>query len=86
MEEEIRLAEGAVEMKHELSNHIRLEMDQRRIPLALVESALATPDQIVPEHGDVLCYQSKVEIDLKLYFIRVMVNETKIPPKVVTEY
>lgn len=53
---------GGGEMKYELSNHVRKEMERRRIPLALVESVLAMPDQIVPEHGNVLCYQSKVEI------------------------
>jgi hypothetical protein len=61
-------------------------MDRRGIPLAVVQSVLAAPAQKVPEHGDVVCYQSKVEINQKPYLVRVMVNETATPPKVVTVY
>ena len=64
-------------MNHELSKHVQQEMDRRGIPLAVVESVLAAPAQKVPEHGDVVCYQSKVEINQK---------ETARPPKVVTVY
>ena len=42
--------------------------------------------EIVPEHGDIVCYQSKVDINQKPYLVRVMVNETATPPKVVTVY
>ena len=73
-------------MKHELSNHVRQEMERRGIPLAVVESVLAAPGQKVPEHGDVVCYQSKVEINQKTYLVRVMVDETANPMKVVTVY
>jgi hypothetical protein len=40
----------------------------------------------VPEHGDVVCYQSKVEINQKAYLVRLMVNETATTPKVITVY
>jgi len=73
-------------MNHELSSHVQQEMERRGIPLAVVESVLAAPAQKVPEHGNVLCYQSKIEINQKLYLVRVMVNETATPPKVVTVY
>lgn len=71
-------------MKPELSNHVQQEMDRRGIPLAVVQSVLAAPAQKVPEHGDVVCYQSKVEINQKPYLVRVMVNEKT--AKVVTVY
>ena len=61
-------------------------MARRAIPLAAVESVLAAPGQKVPEHGDVVCYQSKMEINQKTYLVRVMVNEKLRPPKVVTVY
>ena len=61
-------------------------MQLRDIPLAVVESVLAAPGQKVPEHGDVVCYQSKVEINQKPYLLRVMVNEKTTPKKVVTVY
>lgn len=73
-------------MNHELSAHVQKEMERRGIPLAVVESVLAAPAQKVPEHGDVVCYQSKVEINQKPYLVRVMVNEAARPPKVVTVY
>ena len=50
-------------MTYDLSTHVRQEMERRGIPLAVVESVLAAPAQRVPEHGDVVCYQSKVEIN-----------------------
>ncbi len=73
-------------MKHELSKHVQLEMERRGIPLVVVKSVLAAPAQKVPEHGDVVCYQSRVEINRKPYLVRVMVNEKVTPPKVVTVY
>lgn len=41
-------------MDYELSSHVHGEMQRRGIPLAVVEAVLATPQQKVPEHGDVL--------------------------------
>jgi len=73
-------------MIHHLSIHVRQEMARRGLPLAVVESVLAAPAQKVPEHGNIVCYQSKMEINQKPYLVRVMVNETTAPPKVVTAY
>jgi len=77
---------GRSQMSHKLSAHVQQEMVRRGIPLAVVESVLAAPAQKVPEHGDVVCYQSKVEINQKPYLVRVMVNGKATPPKVVTVY
>jgi hypothetical protein len=71
-------------MKPELSKHVHQEMQRRGIPLVVVESVLSSPGQKMPELGDVVCYQSKVEINRKLYVVRVMVNEKT--GKVVTVY
>jgi len=71
---------------HELSNHVREEMARRGIPMAVVLSVLAAPEQKVPEHNDVVCYQSQVVINRKSYLVRVMVNETLTPARVVTVY
>src|SRR5437762_8157256 len=73
-------------MNHELSAHVQQEMARRGIPLAVVQSVLTAPAQKVPECGDVVCYQSKMEINQRLYLIRVMVNENTMPFKVVTVY
>jgi hypothetical protein len=37
-------------------------------------------------NGDVVCYQSKIDINQKKYLVRVMVNEAVTPVKVVTVY
>jgi hypothetical protein len=71
-------------MKPELSKHVQEEMQRRGIPLAVVASVLEAPAQKRPEHGDVVCYQAKVEINRKPYLVRVMVNEKT--AKVVTVY
>lgn len=68
-------------MNYELSDHVREEIARRRIPLAVVESVLVNPQQKVPEYGDVVCYQSRMEINQKKYLVRVMVNETRAPVK-----
>ena len=73
-------------MNYDLSDHVREEIARRRIPLTAVESVLQSPQQKVPEHGDVMCYQSKIEINRKEYLVRVMVNEAVTPAKVVTVY
>jgi hypothetical protein len=52
-------------VEFELSQHVREEIARRRIPLTVVESVLRNPDQKVPEHADVVCYQSKIEINQK---------------------
>lgn len=73
-------------MKYKLSIHIQQKAQRRAIPLAVVESVLAAPTQIVQEHGDVVCYQARMEINGKQHLVRVMVNEAVTPPKVVTVY
>ncbi|MCX8092353.1 MAG: DUF4258 domain-containing protein [Verrucomicrobiae bacterium] len=69
-----------------MSAQVREEMQRRGIPLGVVRAVLAAPGQKIPEHDPVVCYQSVVEINRKPYLVRVMVNETVTPPKVVTVY
>ncbi len=61
-------------MTHELWVPVQQEMGRRGILRAAVESVLAAPGQRVAEHGDVVCYQSKMEINQKLYLVRMMVK------------
>jgi hypothetical protein len=69
----------------ELSKHVKEELQRRRIP-SVVEAVLSVPEQKVPECGGIVCYQSRVEINGKLYLVHVMVNKAATPPKVVTAY
>jgi hypothetical protein len=73
-------------VNYDLSDHVRGEIARRRIPLAVVKSVLENPQQKVPEHGNVICYQSKIDINRKPCLVRVMVNEAATPAKVVTVY
>ena len=73
-------------VNYDLSDHVRKEIARRRIPLTVVESVLTAPQQKVPEHGQVVCYQSKIDINQKEYLVRVMVNEKMTPATVVTVY
>ncbi len=73
-------------MNYELSKHAQQELVRRNIPHTVLELVLAAPDQKVPEHGNVVCYQSQIEIHQKLYLVRVMVNESVTPSQVVTVY
>ncbi len=68
------------------SRHVQEELEKRKIAQELVKQVLEGPQQKVPELDDITCFQSQVEIDGKSYLLRVMVNETVIPPMVVTAY
>jgi hypothetical protein len=73
-------------MNFHVSAHAQAEMLRRGIPRAMVDAVLVSPEQIVAEHGGIMCYQSRVTISQKPYLLRVMVNETSLPPVVVTVY
>jgi Domain of unknown function (DUF4258) len=73
-------------MNFRLSNHARQELVRRNIALTEVESVLAKPGQIVPEHGGIVCYQSQTISDGKPCLLRVMVNEATDTKVVVTVY
>ena len=69
-----------------VSRHAMDELRRRNIPREVFETVLSNPEQKVPEHGTVMCYQSRVTISGKRYLLRIMVDETRDPPVVVTVY
>lgn len=73
-------------MNFTVSEHAEAELARRAIPRAVLDAVLAAPEQKVPDHGTIVCYQSKVNINGKVYLLRVMVEENKRPPVVVTVY
>ena len=74
-------------MKFRISNHAREEMERRRIPLALLESVLDSPQQVILEKGGKKAYQSKVDFgDGKIFLLRAIVDENADPAVVVTVY
>ena len=74
-------------MKFEISKHARNEMNRREIPENLVQTILQNPGQIVDEYGNMKAYQSIIGSETgKNYLVRVIVNDTVEPEKVVTVY
>ena len=74
-------------MKFEISRHAHEEINRRGIPLNIVESVLQNPQQIVDEYGNMKAYQSIMDIGMgKDYLVRVIVNDTIDPGKVITVY
>ncbi|TVR20809.1 MAG: DUF4258 domain-containing protein [Anaerolineaceae bacterium] len=71
--------------KYRLTDHAREEAERRSIPLDVLDSVMNTPDQIVVAHSGRKVYQSRMEIDSKLYLIRVIVEEAD-PLVVITVY
>ena len=68
------------------SDHARLEIARRDIPFEIVEQVLGNPEQVVPEHGGLASRQSRVELEGKLYLVRVVVSERPDTTVVVTVY
>jgi hypothetical protein len=62
-------------------------MERRGISLALVESVLENPQQIVPEYEEKKAYQSKIDFGGgKSYLLRVIVDDQVVSPWVITAY
>lgn len=74
-------------MNYILSNHAQTEIERRGIPLSLVESVLANPQQIVSEKEGRKAYQSQVEFGGgRIFLLRVIVADDVQPMVVITVY
>jgi len=74
-------------MKYDISNHAQKEMDRRAIPAYVVDAVLQRPGQIVEEYGSKKAYQSIMDFGKgKLYLVRVIVDDTVVPVRIVTVY
>ncbi|MGD9976016.1 MAG: DUF4258 domain-containing protein [Desulfatirhabdiaceae bacterium] len=74
-------------MKFEISRHAREEMLLRGISLSLVDAILQNPQQIVDEYGNRKTYQSIIVSETgKDYLVRIIVDDTEMPGKVITVY
>jgi hypothetical protein len=73
-------------VKYRLSSHAKEEIERRHIPLAMVESILERPEQIVPERGAIRAYQCRRDFGGKMFLVRVMVDDSLEPTVVVTAY
>jgi hypothetical protein len=74
-------------MEFEISRHAQEEMDRRGVLRNWVEAILQNPQQIVDEYGQKKAYQSIIDMGTgKDYIVRVVVNDSVNPAKVVTVY
>jgi len=71
---------------YSLSEHVRQEIERRRIPGSLLEAVLERPEQVVRARGVAKAYQSKCEIGGKMFLLRVIVDDSVDPAVVVTAY
>ena len=69
-----------------LSGHALQELRRRGIPRDLLESVVTAPEQVTPERGTMVCYQSRVVMEGRPYLLRAIVDVTKQPMVVVTVY
>ena len=72
-------------MRFRLSHHAQEEMQRRAIPLALLESVLKGPQQIVPEKSGKKAYQSQLDFGGgRIFLLRAIVADDVDPAIVVT--
>ncbi|MEZ4710173.1 MAG: DUF4258 domain-containing protein [Caldilineaceae bacterium] len=73
------------ESTYHLSAHAEQEIIRRGITAVMIDAVMMKPDQIIESHSERLIYQSKIEIDGKLYLVRAIVERTE-PLTIVTAY
>ncbi|HYY26599.1 MAG TPA: DUF4258 domain-containing protein [Chthoniobacterales bacterium] len=73
-------------MPFRFTTHALKRLAETRIPRAMVEAVLESPEQRTIERNEIACFQSRVFLDEKEYLLRVFVNETVDPRLVVTVY
>jgi len=75
------------EMTFTLSRHAQEEIQRRAIPLALLESVLQHPQQVVPAQGGKKAYQSQLDLGGgRIFLLRAIVADNVDPAIVVTVY
>ncbi len=73
-------------MNFALSDHAQGEMVRRQIPLAWIEATMRAPEQVVPGIDFRKIYQSRIVAEGKTYLVRLVVEDGRQPPVIVTVY
>lgn len=73
-------------MNYQLSHHAQVEMQRRGISIAMIESVLNNPQQIIPERERRKVYQSQIDFGGKIFLLRAIVVDDVEPVIVVTLY
>jgi len=72
-------------MKPIASSHFLDRITERGIDDHIVQLVLDHPDSVVREE-ELLVYQKVVELSSKSFLVRIFVNDSKVPPVLVTAY
>lgn len=73
-------------MRFRISRHARGELRRRRIPRAILDSVVESPEQVVPAHGGKHAYQSRVNFGGRVFLVRAIVDDSVDPATVITAY
>ena len=74
-------------MRLRLSQHAEQAAIERKIPPAVLQAVLESPQQVVPAHSGLSAYQSQFELKSgRMYLVRAIVADDVDPPVVVTVY
>lgn len=71
--------------KYRITDHAHDELQRRGISEDILEQVITQPEQIVDVHSGRKAYQSRIEIEGKLYIVRAIVEDSD-PIAVVTVY
>jgi len=73
------------EIQYHLTDHAKIEMERRSIPIELIESTLFSPGQRIDGANQRKIFQKRFFQNEKNYLLRLIVKET-IPLTVITVY
>lgn len=69
-----------------ITTHADAAILERGIPIWVVRSTVENPEQIIPKNDGTAVYQKRFEVGDKLFLIRVPIDVTHDPPKVITAH
>lgn len=73
-------------MAFRLTPHAQEERNRRRIPADVLQAVLDHPEQVIPERQGRKVYQSRHEIESKIFLVRAVVDDGVEPIVVITVY
>ena len=74
-------------MEYVFSNHAKVEIERRKLPLDLITSVIENPQQVISKFNDRKAFQSKsIWNDGREFILRVIIDDTVVPAIVITVY
>jgi len=73
-------------VKPRFSQHALDEMILRGVSREIVEKVLSAPEQVVPASNGNRAFQSRIVFGRKTFLVRVIIDEEREPPVIVTLY